>query len=89
MAYDKATGQQFACKIIDLQAAKSRIYARMAEVQSRVLDVTPRTAGWALAVREQIARKAQEKLRPYICEADILHGLCHVRLPHGESRRMG
>lgn len=80
MAYDKATGQQFACKIIDLQAAKSRIYAQMAEVQSRVLDVTPQTAGWALAVREQIARKAQEKLRPYICEADILHGLCHPNI---------
>ncbi|GES65913.1 serine/threonine protein kinase [Aspergillus terreus] len=80
MAYDKATGQQFACKIIDLQAAKSRIYARMEEVQSRALDVTPQTAGWALAVREQIARKAQEKLRPYICEADILHGLCHPNI---------
>ncbi|KAL5356540.1 kinase-like domain-containing protein [Aspergillus floccosus] len=80
MAYDEATGKQFACKIIDLQGAKSKIYTRMERLRSKVWDVTPHTQEWALAIQDEITRKVQEKLQPYICEADILQSLCHVAI---------
>lgn len=88
MAYDK-DGQQFACKIIDLQSAKTEIYGRLEKVQSLVWDEITHTPESAARLRQQIAMKVQEKLQPYICEADILRDLYHVCFAHGESRRMG
>lgn len=76
MAFKKKTGQQFACKIIDLAKVKNRA-AEEIEQSSYFEEATPS----AVAVREKkqnIEKQVQAKVDQYNREALILERLCHV-----------
>lgn len=76
MAFRNETGQQLACKIIDLRVLKER-FVREAEErhQSRSFAQVSAT-GEVVAVRRP--RDPQEKLADIDREAQILEGLSHV-----------
>lgn len=90
MAFKKESGQQLACKIVDIRNLRKEAFHEVKERQSSFFkkpsDSTARPFD-AIAVRKTkyyLARKAQEKIDSYNREAMILENLCHVsRIPTG------
>ncbi|PLB53663.1 Pkinase-domain-containing protein [Aspergillus steynii IBT 23096] len=77
MAFRKDTGQQLACKIIDLRVLKERFIRELEEEpRSRFFDSTKRSK--VVAVRR--LRTLEEKLAVYDREAEILEGLSHPNI---------
>lgn len=77
MAFQKGTGQQFACKIIDLRVMKEKFVQEAEEKrQSRFFKEFPVTKSEVTAVLRP--RNLEEKLAVYDREAEILSGLSHV-----------
>ncbi|KAI9040616.1 FHA domain-containing serine/threonine-protein kinase [Aspergillus affinis] len=78
MAFRNLTGQQFACKIIDLRVLKERfVQEAEARYQSRSFGQVSAT-GEVVAVRRP--KNLQEKLAVYDREAEILEGLSHPNI---------
>ena len=83
MAFNKSTGQQLACKIVDLRALKNKVIRESEDQQSRYFkeNAFAHTGNRLLVIRafkEALQRKIQEKLDVYSREARILESLCHV-----------
>ncbi|KAB8262418.1 kinase-like domain-containing protein [Aspergillus pseudonomiae] len=85
MAFNKGTGQQLACKIVDLRALKNKVIRESEDQQSRHFkeNAFARTGNRLLVIRafkEALQRKIQEKLDVYSREARILESLCHPNI---------
>ncbi|KAE8381384.1 kinase-like domain-containing protein [Aspergillus bertholletiae] len=85
MAFNTDTGQQLACKIVDLRALKNKIIREAEYQQSRHFKESPSAHnGKGLliirAFKDSIQRKVQEKLDIYSREARILESLCHPNI---------
>jgi hypothetical protein len=78
MAFNKETGQQLACKIVDLRTLKDRVIEEFDGKRSRFFEMHTDRVVAARAHNGYIARKIQEKLEIYDREARILARLCHV-----------
>ncbi|KAJ5573873.1 uncharacterized protein N7459_008300 [Penicillium hispanicum] len=83
MAFKKNTGQQLACKMIDLQAIKSQMLKDAGEEQQSKYfsDSSSRRSEWTSALRnpEQKA-KFERKMETYQREASILARLSHPNI---------
>ncbi|KAF9894060.1 hypothetical protein FE257_009033 [Aspergillus nanangensis] len=73
MAYKKATGQQFACKIIDLRVVREKVITQMEQEESELESTVPREQ------KALLKRRIQEKLAVYDREAGILSSLSHYK----------
>lgn len=80
MAFNKVTGQQLACKIVDLRTLKDRVIEDFEGQKSRFFGMDTDRIIAARAHNGYIARKIHEKLEIYDREARILARLCHVGL---------
>lgn len=80
MAFNKVTGQQLACKIVDLRTLKDRVIEDFEGQKSRFFGMDTDRIVAARAHNGYIARKIHEKLEIYDREARILARLCHVGL---------
>lgn len=83
MAFKKSTGQQLACKIVDLRALKNKVIREAEDQQSRHFKEStfPHSKNRLLVIRafkESLQRKIQGRLDVYSREARILESLCHV-----------
>lgn len=91
MAYNKESGQQFACKIVDLRALRDRAAQEIEEQKSKYFRNKWRESmakssshdkiTGACAVRgvdEYISKKIQDKLDVYHREARVLESISHV-----------
>jgi protein-serine/threonine kinase len=78
MAFNRETGQQLACKIVDLRALKDRVLEEFDGQRSRFFEMDPDRAVAVRVHNGYMARKIQEKLEIYDREARILARLCHV-----------
>lgn len=85
MAYKKDTGEQLACKIIDIRNSRDQIIDELEGGTSRFFKNTLRDSRakptGIIAARkrsEHLARQVEEKLNSYNREAMILEHLCHV-----------
>jgi protein-serine/threonine kinase len=85
MAFKKDTGQQLACKIIDLRALRNRVVREAEDQPSRYLEEKrfSQTSNKLLVARvdKSLQEKIQEKVNLYNREARILETLCHVSFP--------
>ncbi|KAE8360200.1 kinase-like domain-containing protein [Aspergillus caelatus] len=85
MAFKKDTGQQLACKIVDLRALKNKVVREAEDQHSRHFkeDAFPPNRNRLLVTRafkKSLQRKIQEKLDVYSREARILESLCHPNI---------
>lgn len=88
MAYSKESGQQFACKIVDLRALRDRAAKEVEEQQSKYFrkkwhESMAKSNHDKVAVQEvddYISRKIQDKLEVYQREARVLASISHVSL---------
>ncbi|KAG2016763.1 hypothetical protein GB937_006243 [Aspergillus fischeri] len=80
MAFNKVTGQQLACKIVDLRILKDRVIEGFDGQRSRFFGMDTDRVGAARAHHGYIARKIQEKLEIYDREARILARLSHANI---------
>jgi protein-serine/threonine kinase len=78
MAFNKETGQQLACKIVDLRSLKDRVIEEFDGRRSWFFEMGTNRIVAVRAHDGYIARKIQEKLEIYDREARILARLCHV-----------
>ncbi|KAF7591258.1 Meiosis-specific serine/threonine-protein kinase mek1 [Aspergillus hancockii] len=78
MAYKKGTGQQLACKIIDLRALKSRVIRKAEDLQSH--EETRNKLLDTHGVNQSPPKKAQERLDPYTREVRILEDISHPNI---------
>ncbi|XHG00184.1 hypothetical protein AWENTII_003649 [Aspergillus wentii] len=86
MAFNKETGQQLACKIVDLRAVRDRAVEQVEEEHSKFfMQPCGSTANKKamnakiVAIREMKNKKIQEKLSIYNREAKVLETLSHRR----------
>lgn len=90
MAYNKESGQQIACKVVDLRAMRDRATKEVEEQKSKLFrnkwqasmakNKNDRPAG-IVSVRgleNYLSKKIQEKLDIYHREAKVLENLSHV-----------
>ncbi|RHZ74237.1 hypothetical protein CDV55_107134 [Aspergillus turcosus] len=80
MAFNKETGQQLACKIVDLRTLKDRVIEEFDGERSRFFEMHTNRVVAARAHNGYIAGKIQEKLEIYDREARILARLCHPNI---------
>ncbi|KAE8349828.1 kinase-like domain-containing protein [Aspergillus coremiiformis] len=85
MAFRGDTGQQLACKIVDLRALKNRIVRDAEDQQSRQFKESgfPHSRNRLFVTRafnKSLQKKIQEKLDIYNREARILERLCHPNI---------
>ncbi|EAW12828.1 FHA domain-containing serine/threonine-protein kinase [Aspergillus clavatus NRRL 1] len=80
MAFDKQTGQQLACKIIDLRRLKETVIEECQQWTSRFFAKRTNRVLAARESDEYISRKIQEKLEVYGREVNILARLCHPNI---------
>lgn len=80
MAFNKVTGQQLACKIVDLRTLKDRVIEDFEGQKSRFFGMDTDRIVAARAHNGYIARKIHEKLEIYDREARILARLCHPNI---------
>ncbi|KAF7617181.1 hypothetical protein AFLA_005226 [Aspergillus flavus NRRL3357] len=85
MAFKKSTGQQLACKIVDLRALKNKVIREAEDQQSRHFKEStfPHSKNRLLVIRafkESLQRKIQGRLDVYSREARILESLCHPNI---------
>lgn len=90
MAYNKESGQQLACKIVDLRAVRDRAAKEIEEQKSKFfrnkwhesMAMKGKNEGAELvAVREMedcLSKRIQDKLDIYHREAKVLESLSHV-----------
>lgn len=90
MAYNKESGQQLACKIVDLRALRDRAVEEVEEQKSKFFrnkwlesmtksghDKKPGVVA-VRGVDDYISRKIQDKLDVYHREARVLENISHV-----------
>lgn len=76
MAFKKETGQQFACKMVDVRGLRKRVVDELDQKSSFFTrDRGSNGDSDLVAVRE---RRIKEKLDAYNREATVLELLCHV-----------
>ncbi|RHZ49258.1 FHA domain-containing serine/threonine-protein kinase [Aspergillus thermomutatus] len=80
MAFNKETGQQLACKIVDLRTLKDRVIEEFDGQRSRFFEMDTDRVVAAREHNGYIARKIEEKLEIYNREARILARLCHPNI---------
>lgn len=85
MAFNKKSGQQFACKIVDLRTLKDRVIEEFDGRRSRFFEMGTDRMVAVRAHNGYIARKIHERLELYDREASILARLCHVRFTRFSS----
>ena len=83
MAFKKDTGQQLACKVVDLRALKNKVIRETEDQHSRHFKENTflhkrNSLLVTRAFKKSLQRKIQEKLHVYSREARILESLCHV-----------
>lgn len=84
MAFKKETGEQFACKVVDLRRVRERAVDDERGRKSEFFENG--SAGEVVAVRERrgyLSKKIREKVEAYNREAMILERLCHVSVSCG------
>ncbi|GIK00317.1 hypothetical protein Aspvir_004339 [Aspergillus viridinutans] len=84
MAFNRETGQQLACKIVDLRTLKDRVLEEFDGQRSRFFEMDTDRVVAARTHCGYIARKIQEKLEVYDREARILARLCHDLVTAGD-----
>ncbi|GFF64490.1 hypothetical protein CNMCM6936_009085 [Aspergillus lentulus] len=80
MAFNKKSGQQFACKIVDLRTLKDRVIEEFDDRRSRFFEMGTDRMVAVRAHNGYIARKIHERLELYDREASILARLCHPNI---------
>ncbi|KAE8132384.1 kinase-like domain-containing protein [Aspergillus pseudotamarii] len=85
MAFKRDTGQQLACKIVDLRALKNKVVREAEDQHSRHFkeNAFPPSRNRSLVTRafkKSLQRKIQERLDVYSREARILESLCHPNI---------
>ncbi|GIJ85719.1 hypothetical protein Asppvi_004581 [Aspergillus pseudoviridinutans] len=80
MAFNRETGQQLACKVVDLRTLKDRALEEFDGQRSRFFEMDPDRVVAVRAHNGYIARKIQEELEIYDREARILARLCHPNI---------
>ncbi|KAB8236015.1 kinase-like domain-containing protein [Aspergillus alliaceus] len=84
MAFRKDTGQQLACKIVDLRDLRNRIVREAEDERSRYFteNGVSISGNRVLVARfyDSLQKKIQEKLEVYNREARILESLCHPNI---------
>lgn len=81
MAFQKETGQQFACKVVDFRRVRARAVDEQRGRKSSFFAEATGSSCKVVAVRERkryLSKKIQEKLEAYNREGMILERLCHV-----------
>lgn len=81
MAFQKESGQQFACKVVDFRRVRDRAVDEQRGRKSSFFAEATGSSCEVVAVRERkryLSKKIQEKLEAYNREGMILERLCHV-----------
>lgn len=91
MAYNRKSGQQFACKVVDLRAVRDMTMKEIGEQKSKFFknkwqECISKRGGcdkWSRVVGvrgkdDYLSKKIQEKLDVYHREARVLESLSHV-----------
>ncbi|GIC89677.1 FHA domain-containing serine/threonine-protein kinase [Aspergillus udagawae] len=84
MAFNRETGQQLACKIVDLRILKDRVLEEFDGQRSRFFEMDLDRVVAVRVHNGHMARKVQEKLEIYDREARILARLCHDLVTAGD-----
>ncbi|KAA8641836.1 FHA domain-containing serine/threonine-protein kinase [Aspergillus tanneri] len=84
MAFEKETGQQLACKIIDLRALSDKFFREAEEQQSRLFKKKLLYSSTGIMAsrefKKPFSKKVLEKLKVYNREAKILANLSHPNI---------